>query len=163
MSLFIFDYSFDKERLIDEAIDFDEYTPFVDPKNGNILDYWLIKNISSGYAKQISDDFANFFSVKIKPRFYYQKAGYSLPFHKDRGTMCSINFVLSEERDMISFKDYDIFYNIAVLDTQVEHAVLNPKADRLLFKLSITDLNFDDVVNILKQSLNEFETLTLNN
>lgn len=163
MSLFIFDYSFDQERLIDEAMDLDDYNPFVDPKNGNILDYWLTKNINSGYAKEISDNFADFLSTKIKPRFYYQKAGYSLPFHKDRGTMCSINFVLSEARDMISFKDYDIFYRIAILDTQVEHAVLNPESDRLLFKLSITDLKFIDVVNILKQSLNEFETLTLNN
>ena len=150
--LYKFEFNFDKERLLIEAKDPNGYVSFIDPKTGNVLDQWLIKRIDSGYGKELSDYFQLLLQTRIKPRFYNQKAGFDLPFHKDRGTQCSINFVLTG-KDMISFKDFDEYYEVALLDTQTEHAVLNTTEDRLLFKLSIPDMSFKDVHDVLSSGL----------
>jgi hypothetical protein len=153
--IYRFNYNFDKELLLKEAQDLSGYQIFEDPANkGTFLNFWKIKKVNSGYAQEIADYFLKLTNSKdIRPRFYIQEIGSSIDWHTDRNTLCSINFVLSGNEDPISFTYGTEFYNIALLNTQKEHAVLNIKSERLLFKLSIFDICYDNVKNCLKNNI----------
>ena len=145
-----FDYEFDRERLLTEAKIEKGYEPFVDPLTKKTIHDWLIKhvawelNCNTPYALEIAEHFRQLTGFRCKPRFYDQKADFGLPYHKDRGTECSINFVLSEDPDPISFLDGELTYTVGLLNTQVEHAVFATK-QRYLFKLSFFDNTFEEV------------------
>ena len=153
--LYSFKYDFDKSRLLKEAIDELGYEPFKDPKTGGVTQEWLIKKNISGYAAVITEDFEKILNVKIKPRFYIQEKGFTLPFHLDRGTKCCINFVLSTSRDPIVFrKGFNTFtfqYQLALINVQEEHMVEASREDRYLFKLSIFDIDFDSALQRIQQ------------
>ena len=123
------------------------------------FDYkWLIKRVDSGYGKQLQDYFKDILdSDDIRPRFYIQQEGYTLPWHTDNGTLCSINIVCNEDTSPINFRDEDIFYKVALLNTQVEHSVSTTTKERWLFRLSIFDKKFEAVRDrlIKKKSLLE--------
>jgi hypothetical protein len=89
------DYDIDMKMIRKESRDMEGYAPFVDPKTGTVIKEWLIKRVSTGYGKVVSDHFEKILNVEVKPRFYIQEKGFTLPFHQDRGTQCCINFVLS--------------------------------------------------------------------
>ena len=153
--LYSFKYDFDKSRLLEEAMVKSGYEPFKDPKTGGITEEWLIKRNVTGYASVISEEFEKILDVKIKPRFYIQEKGFTLPFHQDRGTKCCVNFVLSTSRDPITFRrGYNTFafqYSIALLNVQEEHMVEASREDRYLFKLSIFDIDFDTALQRIQQ------------
>lgn len=136
-------YDFDKERLLDEALRPDGYGPFVDPKNGKVSKDWLIKREVDHYAKTITEDFATILETKVKPRFYIQTKGFTVPWHQDRGTQSAINFVLTTSRDPIEFRHRVYRYRTAIIDVQQEHQVTATTEDRVLFKLSLPDMDFD--------------------
>ena len=139
----------DEKLLIDEALSYDDYQPYHDTKNDRYLNDWLQKHVSDGMAWEISEMYKQRLSLKdIRPRYYIQKNTFDLPWHKDRGTECSINFVLNGEAP-ISFRDGNYVYKYAILNTQEEHAVFNTSQteDRILLKLSIFDHPFAEVVN----------------
>ena len=64
--------------------------------------------------------------------------------------MCSINYVLSNTDDKVTFKSFEESYRCALLNVQEEHSVTNLKEDRLLFKVSIFDKTYNEVLQILK-------------
>lgn len=143
------DYEYDKKMLLREAEDREGYEPFVDPKTGTVIKEWLIKRDVSGYGRTICDEFMRILNVPIKPRFYIQEKGFTLPPHVDRGTTCAINFVLSTKRDPITFHtDWGYMrytYETAIVDVTQRHEVTASSEDRLLFKMSIFDKSFDEV------------------
>ena len=147
-------FDFDKEKLIAQANVLSGYETFIDPATNLPINGWLIKKISSGYGFEISNYLKDYFQCKdCRPRFYIQEAGVSIPFHKDRGTLCSFNFLLSDQLDPISFKDRTVTYRTALLNTSIDHAVINPKSKRILFKVSIFDKSFDEIKNVLPLKL----------
>ena len=170
--LYQFNYEFDKELLLTEAKKEEGYEPFVDPLTKKKIHDWMIKHVDqkdkvlkyymdtnvhvkdcdTPYAIEIADHFRKVTGFRCKPRFYNQRADFELPFHKDRGTECSINFVLSDDPDPISFLDGNVSYKVGLLNTQVEHAVFATK-QRYLFKLSFFDNTFDEVKNVLSSKL----------
>ena len=152
-NVFEFTYIFDTHKLLDQATDQNGYEYFTDPATNEVLTFWKIKRIDSGYGKEISDYFSKILGCDVRPRFYIQESKNDLGWHTDRGTQCSINFVLSESSEPVSFRDGDYWYKLALLNVQNEHAVLNPKTDRVLFKLSIFDKTYYDVKDILKKEL----------
>ena len=143
-------YDCDKKMLLRECVDREGYEPYVDPKTGNVLSEWLVKRGVSGYGKMIGQEFEEILDVPIKPRFYILEKNFTLPFHQDRGTTCSINFVLSTSRDPITFRQgYNEFrfqYETAIVDVTQEHMVTASKEDRYLFKLSIFDKSYEEVL-----------------
>lgn len=148
------DFDFDKELLKTEALILDGYTPFVDPLGGAVYNDWLIKHATSDYALKITDYIRQLFDLKdCRPRFYIQKPGFKLGFHKDRGTLCSFNFLLSDNLDAINFRNGDRYYQTCLLDVQEEHAVLNVTSDRILFKISIFDKTFGEIDSALPYKL----------
>jgi hypothetical protein len=155
--LFHIEQNIDYETILKEALDQKDYENFVDPKDGTIVTQWKIKKTNNGYSKKISNYYENFLESKeCKPRFYIQQKNWSLPFHKDRGTLCSINYVLSNTDDKVTFKSFEESYRCALLNVQEEHSVTNLKEDRLLFKVSIFDKTYNEVLQILKTKKLEF-------
>jgi hypothetical protein len=149
-----FDFDFDKDRLLAQANILSGYQPFIDTANGCAVKGWLIKQVSEGYGLEISNFLKDYFHLTdCRPRFYIQEAGISIPFHKDRGTLCSFNFLLSDDLDPISFRHRTITYKTAVLNTSIDHAVFNPKNKRVLFKVSVFDKSFQEIINVLPSKL----------
>tara|TARA_R110000822_G_scaffold132788_2_gene270048 strand:+ start:581 stop:1060 length:480 start_codon:yes stop_codon:yes gene_type:complete len=134
--------------LLDEAMSYTDYQPYHDKKTNRYLDDWLQKHITHGHAWNLAQLYKKKLSIDdIKPRYYIQKNTFTLPWHKDRGTECSINFVLTGSAS-ISFRDGNYFYESAILNTQEEHAVFHDKqaTDRVLLKLSIFNHTYQEIV-----------------
>lgn len=147
-------FVFDPELLMKESLDSADYLPFIDPLTGYEFKEWLIKRSSSGHAQSLSDKFAKMIDSKdCRPRFYIQSAGYNIGFHKDRGTLCSLNILLSGSEDPITFRDFKYNYKIALLNTQQDHAVLSTTTERRLFKISVFDKSFEEVRDVLSSKL----------
>ena len=162
--LYQFNYEFDKELLLSEAKMSDGYEPFIDPLTKKKINDWLIKHVDNKqkvidyytkgkvhikdcdtpYALEIAEHFRQLTGFRCKPRFYDQKSDFELPFHKDRGTECSINFVLTDDPDPISFLDGNVTYKVGLLNTEVEDAVFATK-QRYLYKISFFDNTFNEV------------------
>ncbi len=154
---FIFEITLDwvdVDKIKTESDDDSGYENFVDPSNGFVFNGWFIKKIDSGYAYQVSEQIRKMIgSNDCRPRFYRQNRGFNLRFHKDRDTQCSINFVLSGKEDEVSFEKFSMPYSIALLNTSEYHAVTDLKSDRVLFKISIFDLSYQEVYNILSANI----------
>lgn len=143
-------HNIDTKRLESQARDMDGYEIFSDPKSGTILHNMLIKKNVTGYAADLTEEFRKILGIEIRPRFLIQKKGYTLPFHTDRGTTCAVNFILSTSRDPIRFETdtgYSSYqYKQAIVDVSQRHEVTALKEDRYLFKLSIFDLDYNEVI-----------------
>ena len=112
-------------------------------------------NKSCPYALELAKYFIDLVGDDAWPRFYYQKKGFKLRLHTDRGTQCSINFVLTEDPDPIYFEnDEQVYYKVALLNTSELHGVIATK-DRYLFKLSFSDTSFEKVKDVLSSHITE--------
>ena len=150
----LIEVEFDESRLIDQALNVKGYETFLDPKNGNAMSEWQICRISSGYGYEIAESFKKQFDLKdCRPRFYIQESHSVIPFHVDRGTLCSLNIVLSDDPAPITFRTGDIYYKSALLNTQEYHAVRNGPERRILYKISIFDRSYGDMLNVLPSKL----------
>lgn len=143
------DYPLDRELLLKEANEAkNSAEPYGnDPRYpGQSLNEWLISKHNSNYINKIMEDFG----VEGKPRFYWLKENFILPEHVDYNTTCAINFVLSDNPAPVSFGDKEYIYTMAILNTTVPHSVRNGPAERLLFKISIFDETYEDLINRIK-------------
>ena len=81
----------------------------------------------------------------IKPRFYKQEAGTSVPFHSDLNTKCCINIILSSKAAPIVFEDIgEVTYKCALLNITKRHMVPEFNTERLLLKFSIFDKSYEE-------------------
>lgn len=148
--LYEIDYQYDEKLLLRECTERKGYEPFVDPKTGAVIEKWRVKRDVTGYGRMITEEFEKRLDVSIKPRFYIQEEGFTLPYHRDRNTTCAINFILSTPRDPITFRQsYNTFhfkYKTAIVDVTQEHMVTASKEDRYLFKLSIFDKSYEEIL-----------------
>ena len=82
----------------------------------------------------------------IEANFFTQKQGTSVKMHVDVGTPCAINFIIKGEETPIVFEEEGtFFYKTALLNVSKKHMVPEQETtDRMLFKLRILDLNFDE-------------------
>lgn len=163
--IFKFNHKFDKQKLLAEAKDPKGYILYANIPAGVIYHDWLIKYVNTeedqsalgvnglSYAIAIAKQFQQILGYDCKPRFYCQKQGYTVPYHTDSGTSCSINFVLSDTPDPIKLKvrgtEITEYYTVALLDTQVCHSVGASTEDRYLFKLSIFDKSYEETRKLL--------------
>ena len=176
MSLWKFNYEFDRKRLLQEAISIGWYKPFTDVGNQSNEEFveWLDKNphlkkkVSKfyknlrvhvkeadkcPYALEIAKYFTDLTGEESYPRFYHQKKGYRLSLHTDRGTKCSINLVLTEDPDPMYFENGEqVYYTVGLLNTSEKHAV-HATEDRYLFKLSFAETTFEEIKDVLSSKL----------
>ena len=116
--------------------------------------YWKVirgDDMTSEFAAKVANYFKNTYKIegKVDGRFYRLLANATLPYHTDRSTQCSVNMILSEGQAPVKFKvdgiETEYLYNIALLNTQVEHSVQNGEEDRIIFKISVFDESYDSV------------------
>ena len=115
------------------------------------------KDNQSEHANAFADMVKDMFSLpgKVSSRFILLKANTSLPEHTDSDTQCALNFLLSGDKTPVLFDkkhaDYKLEYHYkqALLNTQIPHMVHNGPEDRILFKVSIFDLPYFEMKNLL--------------
>lgn len=113
---------------------------------------WKVSMYNGKYIKKIMKDF----DVIGTPRFYWLKPNATISTHIDNTTKCSLNFLLSENNTAIIINGKEYFYKNALLNTTQPHSVKNGNKERLLFKISIENENFENVANkIIKKKYNQ--------
>ena len=130
----------------DEAV----FEPYVDPKSGKTMHFWMICRDVGPYTKEINERMCKTLDVQCHPRYYVLKDQFEIPWHTDRGTKCAINMILSTDRDPIWFRKNDVEksyeYSFSLIDVQTEHRVAAVTEARQLFKMSIFDKSYEEVL-----------------
>ena len=148
------DIDYDSAKLIEESI-MVHYSPF---QTGKKTDSWF-DNQKTWYMGRVNDSrmYLEVHRLKkmiatltgsdnVKPRYYVQAKGSSVPFHTDMKTECSINIILSNRAGPICFEDIgEVVYRCALLNTTKRHGVPKFKTERLLLKFSIFDKTYQEV------------------
>ena len=82
----------------------------------------------------------------ISPRFYRQQNNTEVPMHKDLGTKCCVNIVLSDNFGPVYFEESgNHLYECALLDTTKMHCVPPYPEERIILKFSIFDYEYEYV------------------
>lgn len=147
-----FDFLLNYDRLLlDVDFNIGKAVPYFDERLSQPVDNWLIlKAVKSDYIQKIIE----FFEIPASPRFYILEPNTTLPEHVDLNTQCSINFVLGDDNPApVLFGQEKYFYKNAVLNTTLPHSVINDSRERILLKLSIFDLTYEQVCNKVENIL----------
>lgn len=117
--------------------------------------YWKVirgDDMTSDFANKVANYFKQTYGIegRVDGRFYRLLANATLPYHTDRSTQCSINMILSEgDPASVKFRrngvEQEYNYRLALLNTQEEHSVENGPEDRILFKISVFDEDYESV------------------
>lgn len=105
--------------------------------------------------KRIVNYFTDLLGVNVYPIFTTQRPNKELFMHQDPKEMkCAINFVIYGNESPITFKDAgDFYYKHALVNVSKMHAVRAQRQKRILFKLCINDLTFEETKEKLKDIL----------
>jgi len=88
----------------------------------------------------------NIKSTDFRCDFFLTKPGGYLPAHVDNMTRIAILLPLKENTGALVVEGKEYYYqNMTLLNTLVEHGVLSPTQDRLLFRVAIHDMDFKDL------------------
>lgn len=129
----------------------DKSYSYSDPRYTEYDNSWKenfkILKIENDYLQNI----CNLYEINGSPRFYFlKKNSYLLP-HVDHGTKCSINILLNSKNPApIGFGDEIFYYKQALINVSEEHWVKNTDEDRILFKLSIKDEDYETIYRKIK-------------
>jgi hypothetical protein len=142
------DYPLDKKILLEEAHKARKSARgYTDDRYPDLkLDDWLIGHHSSDYINKIIADF----EVDGRARFYWLEPYAEIPEHVDNGTLCSLNFILTDNAAPITMNGQEFFYDQILLDTTVPHSVKNNQFERIMLKISIFNENFSSVSSRIK-------------
>jgi len=152
--IYSFQTDLDKNLLLEEfynclpnAVDYEDAR-----KDAYFLNWRIIKH-TFPYASYIID-FFKLSRFDVRPRYYILDKNATLKMHKDLGTLCSINIILSDDPAPINIEGTNYYYNQALINTQALHGVTEPsQQDRILFKLSIMNCDFISAKNIISSNL----------
>jgi len=144
-------YDIDKKLLLSEAEKIKhQATGYTDSRYPNLkMDDWLVGYHISEYVEKIMQDFG----VKGKPRFYWLQPHATIPEHVDNGTLCGLNFILTDQASPITFGNNDYYYDAILVNTTIPHSVKNNEHERIMFKISIFNETFEQVADRIKQYL----------
>lgn len=149
--LFHINYKVDKTKLLAEALIVKKSAKgYTDSRYPDLkINDWLIGHSQSAYSYEVMRDL----NVEGRPRFYWLRPNAVIPEHVDNGTLCGINFILTNGASPISFSDRDYYYEAALIDTTVPHRVKNNENERIMFKISIFNETFEQVAEKIKKYL----------
>ena len=157
-----------RDDLVKEQKKFRELETDFIAYNGAMEWYQVIKKESQEFikenflvAQEVILHFQEYYGIYTKPRYFRQLRGLHLKPHVDINTKCAFNYILNDDVSPIIFhlgegKTHTVQYTKALVNVQAIHEVPSSDTDRLLFKLSITDENYQDV---LKKVLDKEKTL----
>jgi hypothetical protein len=144
-------YKINKELLLKEAESIKHLAVgYTDSRYPDLkMDDWLVGYHTSNYVNQVMNDFG----IKGKPRFYWLQPNAVIPEHVDNGTLCGLNFILTDHASPISFGGIDYYYESILVDTTRPHSVKNNEHERIMFKISIFNETFEQVAERIKDYL----------
>lgn len=144
-------YQIDREKLLIDANKVKHLAAgYSDSRYPDLkLDDWLVCHYSSEYADRIMADFG----VIGRPRFYWLRPYAVIPEHVDNGTLCGLNFILTDHASPITFGDKDYHYQSILVNTTLPHSVTNNEYERVMFKISIFDETFEQVAQKISRYL----------
>ena len=150
-SIYKFDFDINEDILM---LEYDRVKhlaeDYIDPR-GQVED-WKMIVCNFHYAKYL---IKRFMLGEVRPRFYFLPKGVEIPEHIDNNTKCSINFLINSKNPApVTIEGVDYYYKTCLLNTQKMHSVKNNTEDRLLFKLSIFDDDFETVKEKIKNANN---------
>jgi hypothetical protein len=146
-NIVLFDYTFDIEKLRTEFNNFkDKLETYEDPRY-SVPNFKVARHITFDYAQELCE----LFNITARPRFYTVAPNSELEQHLDHGTLCSINILLSENTAPVNFQGKEYMYKQCLLNTQKMHGVINGPHERILFKLSIFNEDFETVAEKIKK------------
>jgi hypothetical protein len=81
--------------------------------------------------------------------FFLTKAGGSMPMHIDGMSKIAILIPLSKNTGALVCEDktdklHLVYQTLTILNTQISHGVEEPTEDRLLFRIAVHDVKFED-------------------
>ena len=137
-------YPFDLDYLLNLYLSLKDNALIYNDERYGIINNWnIIKIEHDDYIENLKK---NLGIDNARARFYILKSYAYLPEHVDNNTKCSINVILSEKNIApVTINGKNYFYTQCLLNTQSRHGVKNGSEERLLFKLSIFDLEFYEV------------------
>lgn len=94
-----------------------------------------------------------------KPRYYRQQAGSDLDAHRDLGSTASLNVVLQGSGPITFDNKYEFHYNCALLNVSQLHSV-RTEDTRVIFKLSIDDMTYEEVLDCIEGRENDIFDLS---
>jgi hypothetical protein len=152
---------FDLDKLRAEIEDISVFKNFYVPHSNMLIEGWFYHKATKEYSVGIAHylaDITNTDIQEVSSRFYIQEKGYAIPFHRDVGTMCSLNILLSEANDPIYFyqkgEKTHHSYKSALINVSEQHSVPAPIDEpRLLFKVSFFSKSFKDIASVLPTQL----------
>lgn len=123
-------------------------------RGGRSAPHWRVirdKNLNSKLSYDYAESLKRKYNIlgKTNVSFYRLLANETLPWHIDTNTKCAINFILNGDASPISYRSGDYTYKQALIQTNIEHMVANQNKDRILYKISIFDMDFKDVALLL--------------
>tara|TARA_B100001778_G_C18394330_1_gene541260 strand:+ start:111 stop:575 length:465 start_codon:yes stop_codon:yes gene_type:complete len=86
---------------------------------------------------------------KFNAKFVYINPNTVIPKHRDWGTKCAFMWVLNGNEASIEFDSGFYKYKAALVDVSKEHGVTNTGTTRILFKISVFDMEYEEVCNNL--------------
>lgn len=121
----------------------------------------IIRNTE--FLDQETKKWSKLLKADARARYYWLKPNRQLWWHTDAGTKCAINYVLNGNDARVQFSvagedlegpppdDFNEYeYKAAILDVTKYHSVPNDSdTPRILFKISIFDKSYEDVVSLL--------------
>lgn len=142
-------YKINKEQLLFEASKIKhQAVHYTDSRYPDLkMNDWLVGLHSSEYVEEIMKDF----DIQGKPRFYWLQSYAVIPEHVDNGTLCGLNFILTENASPITFGNKDYYYKSILVDTTIPHSVKNNEHERIMLKISIFNETFKEVAEKIKK------------
>ena len=139
-------YPLDKSKLLEAAKKaYIDANPYSDPRYDQELETWLISRYTDSYIEKIASDL----NVRVKPRFYWTDPHSIIPEHVDYNTTCSFNFVLSDNPAPVTINGEEHLYHQCLLNTTLLHSVKNNEHERVLLKLSVFDISYEETIKLI--------------
>lgn len=121
----------------------------------------IIRNTK--FLEQETKKWSELLHADARARYYWLKPNRQLWWHTDAGTKCAINYILNGNTARVQFSEtgedlegpppekfYEFSYDAAILDVTKYHSVPNDSdTPRILFKISIFDKSYEEIVNLL--------------
>jgi hypothetical protein len=166
MPVTLLPYNIDKEKYLKDFWEnFEkESTGLTDSRVRAPKSYFkIIKNTK--LLEEETTRWSNLLQADARARYYWLKPNRQLWWHTDAGTKCAINYILNDNNAKVQFsvtgeslqgrpaEQFNEFeYKAAILDVTKYHSVPNySNLPRILFKISIFDKTYEDIVNLLTE------------
>ena len=138
----IIKYELDKEYL--EKVAYTLTRKLFYYKGKEVVGYHYAPWNNPGVEKELNSVFGLKGRYNIK--FIFLQPGTNLDWHTDKGTKSAVIWKMNGD-EPLQFRDKQYFYHAAIVDTTKEHKVPGFAGERVLFKLSCFDMEYEELAS----------------